>query len=60
MLTLRSKQGLRRRGSASMERTGAHSGKRWLPGLLVLAATSWLFVIYFHLAVLRATAHNRP
>jgi xyloglucan galactosyltransferase MUR3 len=53
MLTLRSKQGLRRRGSASMERTGAHSGKRWLPGLLVLAATSWLFVIYFHLAVFR-------
>ncbi|CAD6209535.1 unnamed protein product [Miscanthus lutarioriparius] len=38
-----------------MERTGAHSGKRWLPGLMLLAATSWLLVIYFHLAVLRGT-----
>ena len=38
-----------------MERTGAHSGKRWLPGLLILDATSWLLVIYFHLAVLRGT-----
>ncbi|KAG2534961.1 xyloglucan galactosyltransferase KATAMARI1 homolog [Panicum virgatum] len=43
-----------------MERVGAHGGKRWLPRLLLLAALSWLLMVYLHAAVFHAPAVSAP
>jgi xyloglucan galactosyltransferase MUR3 len=43
-----------------MERSGAHTGKRWLPRLLfivALSATPWLLVVYCHLVVFHGAPH---
>ncbi|CAL4919270.1 unnamed protein product [Urochloa decumbens] len=34
-----------------MEKPGAYGGKRWRPRLLLLAALSWLLMVYLHVAV---------
>ncbi|CAL4929026.1 unnamed protein product [Urochloa decumbens] len=50
----------RRRLAVSMEKAGAHGGKRWLPRLLLLAALTWLLMVYFHLAMFRTPPVSAP
>ncbi|CAN6308060.1 unnamed protein product [Urochloa humidicola] len=50
----------RSRLAVSMEKAGAHGGKRWLPRLLLLAALTWLLMVYFHLAVFRTPPVSAP